>query len=146
MAVPIEAISVVIRANRLLAAFGDDWDAFRRTVPNQTLCADGELVRVGFMTPSEGYAKLLESHGLRYLRDGGGEDIVVVDQLRGPVVACDWIEWGHVDLNNNPRQRVASCRLRGSTLQQILRPEGWTFEKSLSCTYGFVPTESRTRA
>ena len=115
MAVLIEAISVVIRADALLAAYKDDWDAFKHTVPNRTMCADGELVRVGFMSPEdvEGYVRKLSEAGLIYLDHGAAKDLVVVDQMRGPLVPCEWIEFGHVNLDNDPSKRVAVCSLRG---------------------------------
>jgi hypothetical protein len=53
MAVLIEAISVVIRADTLLKKFPGGWGAFKLIVPNQTLCADNEIVRVGFMAPQD---------------------------------------------------------------------------------------------
>lgn len=68
MSVLIEAISVIIRADRLLERFPDGWEAFKRFVPNQTLCADGDLVRVGFMSPPdvEEFILALERVGLVY--------------------------------------------------------------------------------
>jgi hypothetical protein len=143
MAVLIEAISVVIRADALLAAYGGDWDAFKDTVPNETVCADGELVRVGFMSPAdvEAYVTQLRGVGLTYLDDGSAKDLVVVDQMRGPTVPCEWIEFGHVNLDNDPRIRVAACRLNGSAQSVLVRPEGWRFSGSLSESFGFVPTE-----
>ncbi len=49
MAVLVEGLSVIIRAD-CLQNF-ETWDAFKEIVPNETMCADGELVRVGFMSP-----------------------------------------------------------------------------------------------
>ena len=46
MAVLIEAISVVVRADALLTKFAGGWDAFKARVPNQTLCADNDIARV----------------------------------------------------------------------------------------------------
>ena len=40
MAVLVKGISVVIRADRLLQAFSGDWEAFKKIVPNETLCAE----------------------------------------------------------------------------------------------------------
>ena len=50
MPVLLEALSVVIRAEALLTRFHGGWDAFVQGVPNRTLCADGFLARVGFLT------------------------------------------------------------------------------------------------
>jgi hypothetical protein len=148
MAVLIEAISVVIRTDALLEAFNNDWGQFKNTVPNATLCADGELVRLGFMTPedAEHYVKRLEAQGLGHLEDGRTKNIVIVDQLRGPLAPCDWIEFGHISLDAGATQRVAACRLKGSTSPTLTKPDGWRFENSLSCSYGFTPTQSVGKA
>src|SRR4051795_4165514 len=100
MAVLIKGISVVIRADRLLAAFGNDWEAFKAVVPNKTLCADSEIARVGFMAPADvkHFVDDLTDVGLTYIVDGTAQDLVVVDQQRGPLVQCAWIEFGYVSL------------------------------------------------
>jgi hypothetical protein len=142
MAVLIEGISVVIRADALLVAFDNDWHSFKNEVPNRTMCADNELVRVGFMVPddAERYVTDLEARGLCYRIDGISKDIVIVDQLRGPLIHCDWIEFGHINIDGDPAKRIAGCRLRGSTQSTVQTPEGWRFEESLSCQHGFVPS------
>ena len=143
MAVLVEAISVVIRYDRLLEAFGNDWEAFKRIVPNKTLCADNELARVGFMAPDDvrAFVETLQRRALTYLVDGAAQDLIVVDQLRGPVAACDWVDFGQINIEGDPRKRVAACRLTESTQSVVVTPEGWTFEKSLSSSFGFVPNE-----
>jgi hypothetical protein len=143
MAVLAEGISVVIRADRLLAAFESDWGAFKAIVPNKTLCADDELVRVGFMVPVDvkAFVDGLAARGLTYVADGAAQDLVVVDQMRGPLVRCDWVEFGQIRLGGDPKQRVAACRLVGSTQSVVITPEGWSFEKSVSSSFGFVPNE-----
>ncbi|HQC09863.1 MAG TPA: hypothetical protein PK953_02995 [Smithellaceae bacterium] len=141
MAVLIEAISVVVKADSLLKSFNGNWEAFKEIVPNQTLCADNEIVRVGFMTPTdvESFINKLEKQGLVFIRNGDSVDICVVDQLKGPTVKCSWIEYGHISMSN-AGHRVAACRLVGSKLMQVVTPPGWVYEKSLSSSYGYVPT------
>lgn len=141
MAVLVEAISVVIRCDRLLAAFDQDWESFKALVPNKTLCADNELVRVGFMAPADAkqFVHDLAERGLTYLADGKALDLVVVDQQRGPMARCDWIEFGHVNLDRDPKERVAACQLSGGTQKVVVTPEGWKFEDSLSASFGYVP-------
>jgi hypothetical protein len=143
MAVLVEAISIVIIADRIHDRFPGGWEEFRASVPNQTLCADNELVRVGFMVPAdvEAYVASLSPHNIRYLIDGKARDLVVVDQLRGPMAACEWIEFGHVLLGEGTKVRVAACRKVGSTSMQVVAPPAWAFESSLSSSYGFVPNE-----
>ena len=115
MAVLIEATSVVVPALALLKKFTGGWEAFERMVPNQTLCADTEIVRVGFMTPQdvEAFVKNLKDAGLEHLRENKAIDIATVDQMRGILSECDWLEFGHVNLSGSGH-RVAACRLVGS--------------------------------
>ena len=143
MAVLIEAISVVVRADSILSKFSGGWDAFKSRVPNQTLCADNELARVGFMTPQdvESFVLLLKRSGLTYLEDGQAIDLVVADQLHGLASSCSWAEFGHVNMGNDPKKRVAACRLAGSANMQVVTPPEWTFENSLTRSFGFAPTE-----
>ena len=138
----VEAISVVIRADRLLNAFNSDFEAFKAVVPNRTLCADDELVRVGFMSPqdTEAFVQRLEELGLAYLRDGAAVDLVVVDQQRGPMAPCDWLDFGRVEVDD-AGNRVSAARLAGSQSLDVVTPEGWEFSESLSAKFGFVPNE-----
>jgi hypothetical protein len=138
MAVLCEAISLVVRAKPLMAAFRSS-DAFKCVVPNETLAADNELIRVGFMTPedSRAFAEQLETRGLRYVVDGAARDMVIIDQISGPAIRCDWVEFGHVSINGH---RIAAARLVGSTFHKLFTPEGWQFEGSLTQSFVFVPT------
>ena len=92
MAVLIEGISVVIRADSLLAKFPGGWETFKTIVSNKTLCADNELIRVGFMTPDdvEPFIIKLEKAGLQFLKEEEAIDIVVADQMRGLTSKCSW--------------------------------------------------------
>ena len=143
MSVLIEGISVVVRAEAILASYPGGWEAFFEAVPNQTLCADGELVRVGFMAPDDvqAYIEQLEHSGLRFLLEGSAVDIVVVDQVRGPSTPCEWVEFGRIPYERDEGRPVAACRLRGSEIWQLLCPTDWTWEHSLSNQFGFVPEE-----
>jgi hypothetical protein len=106
------------------------------------LCADRELARIGFMAPSdvESYVTALSAHDILYQVQGKARDLVVVDQMRGPLVTCDWIEFGHLNLDNDQAKRIAACRKSGSLINQIVTPEGWTFDSSLSSSFGFAPS------
>ena len=142
MAVLIEAISVVIQIDVLHQRYPGGWGAFAGAVPNRTLCADGELARIGFMVPSdvESYVTAFGAQDILYQVQGKARDLVVVDQMRGPMVACDWIEFGHLNLDNDQAKRVAACRKSGSLINHIATPDGWTFGSSLSSSFGFTPS------
>lgn len=139
MAVLIEAISVVIRRHAIEARYPGGWKSFAADVPNSTLCADSKLARVGFMQPSDvgAYVSRLERAGLVYEEGGSAKDIAVLDQRQGPMVACPWIEFGHIELA--PGQRVAVCRAVGDAENTMAAPHWWKYEGSLSQTFGFIP-------
>jgi hypothetical protein len=141
VAVLVEGISVIVRMDRLFDCF-KDWELFKDIVPNQTLCADGELARVGFMAPedAEHFCRILEQWGLHYLSDGQAQDLVVADQFRGLAAPCNWASFGHVNWHGDPKLKVAACMLNGSAHKQLLTPDGWHFDGSLTASYGFVPT------
>jgi len=148
MPVLIEGISVVIKAEAIEKCYPGGWRALAASSPNQTLCADGELSRFGFMNPPdvEAFISALAQHGILYQIDGFARDVVVVDQMRGPLVSCAWIEFGNINLDGDPKQKVAACRLSGGKSNKIVTPEGWTFAHSLSASYGFVPSEHRDKS
>lgn len=131
MAVLVEALSVVIKATRIDEAYPGGWEAFAAEAPNDTLCSDGSVVRLGFMTPADVRACIrgLEARGLVHLTDGRAEDIVVVDQRTGPVDRCDWIQFGKM---RGDRGDVSVCRLAGTGDETFVTPANWTFENSLS--------------
>lgn len=142
MAVLIEAISVVIRTDVLAEKIPGGWEGFKRLVSNKTLCADNEIVRVGFMVPQdvESFINRLETTGLKFLRNGEMVDIAVVDQVRGPTSKCEWLEFGRVNIGDSEAE-VSTCRLVGSKSSDVVTPPGWKYEGSLSSTFGFSPTE-----
>jgi hypothetical protein len=145
MAVLVEAISVLVKVAALEERFPGSWEGFRAAAPNATLCSDGEIARLGFMAPQdvEACVKQLERHGLVFLADGIAVDIAVADQQRGLTTRCDWIECGQVTADGN---RIAAARLAGSEVPTVATPVGWSFEGSLSQTFGFVPGDDPGRA
>lgn len=137
MAVLVEAISVIVRREAIERKIAGGWDAFRKAVPNRTLCADEEIARVGFMSPSDTqlYIETLVGLGLRFLADGEAVDIAVVDQLGGPTVKCRWLAFGRLPYGGKGRT-IAACWLfesprTGSEVEGrpksmgVEVPEGW---------------------
>lgn len=142
MAVLVEGISVIVRAQAVLSKYRGGWEAFNEDVPNQTMCADNELVKVSFMTPDDvrAYVQQLERAGLAPFGNVS-PDIAVVDQRQGFTMPCTWAEFGHVNYQNNPDQRVACCRLKGSQSTQMVTPPGWDYARSLTAASKFVQTD-----
>lgn len=141
MAVLCEAISVVIRADLLIEAYGT-FDEFKSSVPHEALAADNELVRLSFMDPDDAkrFIRILEGRGLVYQKNGIARDFVVIDQLRGVLCRCDWIEFGHFSKEG---EDFAAARLSGSTIEELITPEGWVPEGSLTKSFVSAPSERR---
>ena len=141
MAVLVEGISVIIRADALIERYPGSWEAFQANPPNATLCADGELIRVGFMTPDDAraFVEELAQYGIEYLRDGKAVDLVVADQQRGFAAPCEWAECGHFNWENDPDRKVAASWMAASQSGEVLTPDGWTYENSLTAQFSFIP-------
>jgi len=135
----IEAISVVVKRRAINLSFPGGWDAFKDAVPNSTLCYDNELARVGFMHPHdvERFVKGLVASGLRYIENGEAQDLTVMDQSGGPMVATPWVETGtlRIDEIGGP---VTACRLVDSDDWRLVTPAAWKYAGSMSQNNGFV--------
>ncbi|MGA7325452.1 MAG: hypothetical protein WBX25_13420, partial [Rhodomicrobium sp.] len=96
MSVLIEAITVVVRNDAVDRCVPGGVSGLAENSPNVTFRTDGSLAAVGFMTPAdvEVYILKLEKSGLRFVEHGKCADLVVVDQIHGPTLPCDWIESG----------------------------------------------------
>lgn len=134
MAILMEGISVVVRIETIRKKFRGGWNAFKSIIPNKSLCSDNELARVGFMAPPDAgvFVGQLQEAGLVFVNSGKAIDLVVVDQLRGPTAPCDWLEFGHVSMECG---EVAACRLAGSQSMEVVTPDWWTYEGSLSASH-----------
>ncbi len=153
MAVLVEGLSVVVRRAAIDDHMIGGWDHFLTVVPNATLCTDGEVVRVGFLSPDAvgEFLGTLGAMGLVFLRDGIPTDVSVVDQRDGPTVPTSWLQFGRVSIAR--ASQVALCWLfegprQGEGLHMksrdmdVVMPMGWTFEGSLSERHEFQPTAS----
>jgi hypothetical protein len=102
MAVLIEAISVVIRCEAIVKKFMGGVEAFMASLPNKTLCSDGELACVNFMVPTDvqAYVEYLTKNRLTYKQSDESVDIVVVDQQLGMTTVCSWYFWGQSRLSD----------------------------------------------
>ena len=159
MAVLVEGISVVTRRDAIEKKMPGGWAQFRSLVPNETLCFDDQLARVGFLDPGavSAFIDQLESEGLIFIVDGQPVDFAVLDQQTGPTTPCDWIEFMKVKWNRDQDedQRVGMCwlwdrprRMAGihipSLKMSLATPPGWEFEGSLSHKFAFTPDPEST--
>lgn len=154
MAVLVEAISVIVRRDAIDARFPGGWRQFLAIVPNGTLCSDEGLARVGFMSPVDvdAFVGRLEEGGLTFTLDGKAVDIAVVDQMRGPTMPAEWLQFARLSIGGTG-DKVAACWLfegprmgagihlpaKGMTLAT---PDGWVYEDSLSAKFKFVENEA----
>ena len=138
MPVLVEFISVIVRRDAIEKKYPMGWEGFVTDCPNQTLCADTDLARVGFMSPYavQQFCEDLQKMGLTFLESGEAVDFAVVDQLFGPTTECSWIEGGKWE--RDP-YTVSACRLVGSTDTELATPEDCQFEEPLSESYTFIP-------
>jgi len=141
MAVLIEAISIIMRRETIDKKYPGAWNAFVENTPNQTLCADDKIARLGFMSPFdvESFIKGLEKIGFKYVVNGQASEVAVIDQIKGFMTPCDWLDAGHVKIDNG-KYEVAACKLKGCLSKFIIYPNGWEYNKSLSREYGFIPS------
>jgi hypothetical protein len=96
MSVLVEAITVVVRSDAVDLRIPGGVTALGANSPNSTFRTDGKLAAVGFFSPTdvEVYILTLQKAGLRFVEQGKCRDIVVIDQIHGPTLPCDWIEIG----------------------------------------------------
>lgn len=141
MAVLVEVISVIVRLEAVRDAYAEEPERFLRRVPNATFCADDRLARIGFMSEADvrPFLHLLESDGLRHLREGQAQDVARVDQRYGALDPAPWLEVGEMDV---PGGRVRACWLAGEPPGRLSVPRGWRYERSLSREHGFTAGEA----
>jgi tetratricopeptide (TPR) repeat protein len=83
------------------------------------------------------FVEQIEVCGLVYLQDGKPADIAVVDQLRGPIIECDWLLFDHLTSSEG---NIAVAYLNGDDVpQRVAIPSGWTYAASLSQQHTFIP-------
>jgi hypothetical protein len=136
MSVLVEGVSVIIKMDAILKKIINGWDGFEALIPNQTMCTDGEIVRIGFMRTEDAiiFVENLQLYGLHFLQDNKAIDMVLADQMFHLTPECDWLELGHVNSGHNDALVVAG-RLFGSQVTQLATPSYWIYEGSLSATY-----------
>jgi hypothetical protein len=129
MSVLVEALTVVIRPDRLTAIHPRAVDQFFKNAPNKTARADSHLVAVGFMNPDDVrvYVRTLEQEArFRHLEDGECIDIAVVSQIGGLTAPCKWLAVG------TDARGVVHAWLKGTEPGPIAAFNGWVFEGSMS--------------
>jgi hypothetical protein len=143
MSVLVEAHSIIVRCDAVHERYSGGWEQFVDEVPNRTLCTDGEIARVGFMSPSDAQAYInhLVCCCLRFCENETAPEIAAVFQLTGLKVPCDWLEYGRMYLDiGAPSASVAYCRLQNGSCTQLATPARWKYHGSLSQNCGYSPS------
>ncbi len=132
MAVLIEAINLVIRADALERRYPGGIEALLENPPNPSICADRHLCRIGFIDAEEleRFVDRLERCGLAVLVENRFVDAAVVDQVQGLAGDCDWLDFA------GAAGRPVYCWLRGADPGAVMVPEDWEYETSLSRRFG----------
>jgi hypothetical protein len=122
VSIVITALSVVVPVKTLDALWPGGEPANRAAVPNRTYRCDGHLTAVAFMTTSDLGAWVegpIQKHGLTYVRGDQDVDLVVVDQMQGPVIRYDWLEF-------RPGSTWSEARFAGAPEVPLAGPPGWS--------------------
>jgi len=147
MTVLVEGVSVIIKLDAIERAIPDGFEGFRQYIPNYAWCKDSYIIRQAFLSKEDAkeFTDKLESLGLVHMGTEGAQDFVLADQMYGVANRCNWLEFGHVNLDNDIEKKVAACRLRGTKTEGIVTPEGWKFENSLTKEFGLNPVKQSSQ-
>jgi len=131
MAVLIEAISVVVLRSAINRFYTGGWSAFVDDCPNETLCFDDYLARVGFMAPADAdaFVTRLANRGIRSNANSQACNLVVVDQVKGPTRSCPWL---CVRVYERGDMKIVCAALANAKDTRLEVPEGWKYDASIS--------------
>jgi len=147
MTVLVEGVSVIIKLEAIERVVPDGFEGFRQYIPNYAWCKDAYIFRQAFLSKEDAkeFTDKLESLSLVHIGAEGAQDFALVDQMYGIANRCKWLEFGHVNLENDAKKRVAACQLRGTKTEGIITPEGWKFENSLTKEFGLNPVKQSSQ-
>lgn len=93
MSILVEAITVAFRNATADRHIQGGVHAVKTIAPNSTFRTDGLVSAISFMDPEStgNFVDTLLNVGMEFVEDGVAQDIVVLDQHRGPTAQCDWI-------------------------------------------------------
>lgn len=131
MAVLVEGLSVIVRRWDVNRRFPGGFRAYRALCTNGTLCTDGRLVRVGFLSTDAAliFVAALQDVGFVGVSDGMSIDSCLVDQRQGMVYRAAWLEVFRFPYQSGSLTLAA---LAGDDSPEVAVPKGWRFEGSLS--------------
>ena len=93
----------------------------------------------------------MEKGGLTFAREQRAVDMAVVDQMRGPTISAEWLEFAHLTMDGTTDTSGARWSFEGPRISAgvnmqsknmtLATPEGWRYEDSLSANFKFVTNE-----
>lgn len=145
MPVLIEGLSVVIRRDSVNRLYAGGLPRLEAVAPylaaaGDTFCADDNLVALAFMAPADvrWWCGELEA------ASGGalvvGDEVAVVDMATArTTLPCTWLELVHYREGTGD---VLAARLVGDASDELVVPEGWSWETSMTKNCIFVPNSA----
>lgn len=130
MSVLVECLNVVVRRRAIEDRYPGGFAGYAADCPDETLCADAHLVRVGFMNKAdvgEFCLRVLSRAGLASSPSGRPEDaeipdesVAIVEQDHGPWHPQPWLSYARRD------DGVCVCWLATAPQGDPAVPAGWT--------------------
>ena len=159
MSILVEAFSVIIRGDSIIKTFGKRglfgvdkkkaWEHFKEVCGSEaTLCADGDLVRYGFMLSEDAldFINFLESKGLQW-HDGYKIIDLCFCSQEGFFIYPEDKEISHEDIRlreligedkSGKESNIMCCYLEGKDPLDCVNPVDWEYEGSLSEKATFI--------
>ena len=139
MSVLAEALSVIVLCSSIEKKVRGGWSTFMAIVPNNTLCTDQEIARVGFMTAYDVHVFIgeLEKLGLIYLENEVSVDDCVFDQFTGPWATVMWLMGGPATYDEVGGE-ITICALDKAgqfvlpAFYELALPANWKYAQSMS--------------
>ncbi len=141
MAVLIEGYSVVI--NKAQAMKNQEalsaLTAVEGTLHPLAICADNELLRIGFMEITHAYefVAALENAGLKFRTDVNGEEIAqdfaLVTQFGEMEVSCPWLDVQFTKMKNGTL--ICLGAMKGAENKGVAFPKHWSRQESILKRY-----------
>ena len=120
MAVFCDFISIIIRRDSIDKYFPGGWTRFVLELPNYSMATDGEVVRVGFMNPTDTliYLDFLKGEGLQYRQSSTREidDIADLDRFNGHYEKRQWLDFGDREFKG---QSYFCCWKKNSSIDTL---------------------------
>lgn len=113
MAITIHFLTVVIRIETIKKKYPGGINAFMKSY---TSWRDSNLIGIGFMSNggAEEFIYKLTNIGFSYVVNDEFDEIAYIDQFKGLLLPCKWLEASIVDFFHKGEVTTSTCWLKGS--------------------------------